>query len=57
MRRLIQAILDRITARIPVGRWGAPKDLAGLAVLLASPASSYITGQQIVVDGGLGSVL
>ena len=52
-----KAMADRITARIPVGRWGVPKDLAGLAVLLASPASSYITGQQIVVDGGLGSVL
>ena len=50
-------MVARITARIPVGRWGVPDDLAGLAVFLASPASSYITGQQIVVDGGMGSVL
>jgi gluconate 5-dehydrogenase len=50
-------MVARVTARIPVGRWGVPDDLAGLAVFLASPASSYITGQQIVVDGGMGSVL
>jgi hypothetical protein len=51
------AMVERITARIPIGRWGVPQDLAGLAVFLASAASSYITGQQIVVDGGKGSVL
>jgi gluconate 5-dehydrogenase len=50
-------MVARITARIPLGRWGVPDDLAGLAVFLASGASSYITGQQIVVDGGMGSVL
>ena len=51
------AMFERITARIPIGRWGVPQDLAGLAVFLASAAASYITGQQIVVDGGMGSVL
>jgi len=55
--RADQAMVERIVARIPLGRWGVPRDLAGLAVFLASPASSYITGQQIVVDGGMGSVL
>ena len=55
--RADKAMVERITARIPVGRWGVPQDLAGLAAFLASPASSYITGQQIVVDGGMGSVL
>ncbi|WP_214316770.1 SDR family oxidoreductase [Nonomuraea sediminis] len=41
-----------ITARIPAGRWGAPEDLAGAAVFLASPASDYVTGHVLVVDGG-----
>jgi 2-deoxy-D-gluconate 3-dehydrogenase len=41
-----------ITARIPLGRWGKPEDLGGLAVFLASDASDYVTGQTIFVDGG-----
>ncbi len=35
-----------------LGRWGQPKDLMGLVILLASDASSYITGQDIYIDGG-----
>ena len=41
-----------ITSRIPLGRWGNTEELGGVAVFLASDASSYITGQTIVVDGG-----
>ncbi len=41
-----------ILSRIPLGRWAEPQDLAGLAVFLASPASDYITGQIIFIDGG-----
>lgn len=41
-----------ISARIPLGRWADPEDLAGLAVFLASEASAYITGQVIFIDGG-----
>ena len=37
---------------IPMGRGGEPEELAGVAVLLASDASSYITGQIIPQDGG-----
>ncbi|HEY0217880.1 MAG TPA: SDR family oxidoreductase, partial [Cellulomonas sp.] len=41
-----------ILARIPVGRWGTPADLQGVAVLLASGASDYVHGAVIPVDGG-----
>jgi 2-deoxy-D-gluconate 3-dehydrogenase len=43
-----QAILDRI----PAGRWGRPEDLAGVVVFLAGPASDYVHGAVIPVDGG-----
>jgi 2-deoxy-D-gluconate 3-dehydrogenase len=43
-----QAILDRI----PAARWGRPADLAGATVFLASPASDYISGIVLPVDGG-----
>jgi 2-deoxy-D-gluconate 3-dehydrogenase len=42
----------QLLARIPVGRWGVPDDLKGLAVFLASAASDYVTGVAIPVDGG-----
>jgi 2-deoxy-D-gluconate 3-dehydrogenase len=41
-----------IVARIPAGRWGEPDDLAGAAVFLASPASDYVHGVILPVDGG-----
>jgi len=41
-----------ITSRVPMRRWGKPHDLAGLTILLASDAGSYITGAGILVDGG-----
>ncbi|MCC5805202.1 MAG: SDR family oxidoreductase [Opitutales bacterium] len=43
-----EAILDRI----PAGRWGKASDLRGAAVFLASRASDYVTGSEVVVDGG-----
>ena len=42
----------QILERIPAGRWGEPADLAGAAVFLCSPASDYIHGHVLVVDGG-----
>ncbi len=45
-----------ILSHTPMGRLGADNDLKGLALLLASDASSYITGQNIAVDGGITSI-
>jgi len=42
----------QIVDRIPAGRWGSPRDLAGAAVFLASPASDYVHGTVLAVDGG-----
>jgi len=44
---------EALIAQIPLGRVGAPGDVAALAVFLASDAAAYITGQVIPVDGGL----
>lgn len=41
-----------ILERIPAGRWGQPGDLGGATVFLASPASDYVTGVILPVDGG-----
>lgn len=43
---------DRVMKRVPLRRWGQPEDFAGLAIYLASDASSYQTGEEFVVDGG-----
>jgi 2-deoxy-D-gluconate 3-dehydrogenase len=42
----------QILERIPAGRWGQPNDLAGAALYLSAPASDYVTGTVITVDGG-----
>jgi NAD(P)-dependent dehydrogenase (short-subunit alcohol dehydrogenase family) len=43
---------DELIRRIPLGRFGGPEDLKGVVVFLASPASAYVTGHTLVVDGG-----
>ena len=48
---------DWIANRTPMARWGDPAELAGPAVFLASDASSYVTGQVLVADGGLTAAL
>jgi NAD(P)-dependent dehydrogenase (short-subunit alcohol dehydrogenase family) len=45
--------MARREAQHPVGRLGKPEDVASLAVYLAGDASSWMTGQDLVVDGGL----
>ena len=42
-----------VANRVPLGRWGEPRELAGPALLLASNAGSYISGSVLVVDGGI----
>jgi 2-deoxy-D-gluconate 3-dehydrogenase len=51
-REEVAGLHERVLARTPVGRWGEPADLAGIAVFLASSASDFITGTAIPVDGG-----
>jgi len=48
----VPARKEAIRDRIPAGRWGTPSDMAGAAVFLASPASDYVTGHVLAVDGG-----
>jgi len=51
-RREVDGLHERVLARTPAARWGAPADLAGIAVFLCSPASDFVTGTAIPVDGG-----
>ena len=48
---------ERVLARIAQGRWAKPEDMAGTAVWLASPASDYVTGVAVAVDGGYSASL
>lgn len=49
-----QAFTDKVISRVPAGRWGRPDEFGGIAVYLASDASSYQTGTTVLVDGGYG---
>ena len=55
-RRQVAGLHERVLARTPAGRWGVAEDLAGTAVFLASPASDFITGTAIPVDGGFSAM-
>ncbi|WP_134169910.1 SDR family oxidoreductase [Paraburkholderia caballeronis] len=50
------AARDYIASMLPMGRWGEAREIAQTVRLLASDASSYITGEKITVDGGLAHV-
>jgi 2-deoxy-D-gluconate 3-dehydrogenase len=51
-RQQVSGLHERVENRTPVGRWGTPADMAGVAAFLASPASDFVTGTAIPVDGG-----
>jgi 2-deoxy-D-gluconate 3-dehydrogenase len=51
-RKDIEGLQEKAAARTPAGRWGEPQDLAGAAIFLASPASDFVTGVALPVDGG-----
>jgi 2-deoxy-D-gluconate 3-dehydrogenase len=51
-REEIAGLHDKVLGRTPAARWGAIADFAGVAVFLASPASDFVTGTAIPVDGG-----
>jgi 2-deoxy-D-gluconate 3-dehydrogenase len=51
-RQEISGLNDNVLRRTPAGRWGTIDDMAGVAVFLASPASDFVTGAAIPVDGG-----
>ena len=46
------AVKQRISAKIPLGHWGTPEDIAYAAVYLASDAAAYLTGQMLMINGG-----
>ena len=50
--RTIAELKTEIESVIPMGRLGDPREIAGLALYLASDASSYMTGSLVVIDGG-----
>jgi 2-deoxy-D-gluconate 3-dehydrogenase len=54
-RKEVEGLHERVLARTPAGRWGEPRDLAGIAVFLCSRASDFVTGTAIPVDGGYSS--
>ena len=51
-REQVPALHESVLKRTPAHRWGTPEDMAGVAVFLASPASDFVTGASIPVDGG-----
>ena len=51
---LPEKIIEKTTARVPLGYMGEPEDVANLVAFLASDEARYITGQIINVDGGMG---
>ena len=55
-REQVEGLHDSVLKRTPAARWGVPDDFAGIAVFLAAPASDFVTGAAIAVDGGYSSL-
>ena len=52
VRLASQGYRDRVTARIPLGHWGQPDEVADVVTFLVSPAARYVTGVTLPIDGG-----
>ena len=52
IKQHVPALFDGILAKIPMGRYGEPDEVAKVVVFVASPACPYMTGTNVVVDGG-----
>lgn len=57
MDRMDPEMVERYRARIPLGRWGRPEDVAGAVAFLASDDAAYVTGEDLYVSGGFRSWL
>jgi 2-deoxy-D-gluconate 3-dehydrogenase len=55
-REQVNGLHESVLKRTPAARWGVPDDFAGIAVFLAAPASDFVTGSAIAVDGGYSSL-
>ncbi len=52
-RRTVPGLIEDLAAQVPLKRWGAPEDIADVALFLASDAARYLTGETLAVDGGM----
>lgn len=48
-----EKVYGESSARVPLKRWGEPEEMGNAALFLASPMASYISGQMLLVDGGI----
>jgi 2-deoxy-D-gluconate 3-dehydrogenase len=56
-REQVSELHTHVERRTPVGRWGVPRDMSGVAAFLASSASDFVTGTAIPVDGGFSTAI
>jgi 2-deoxy-D-gluconate 3-dehydrogenase len=56
-RKYVPGLYEHVISRAPAGRWAQPDDMAGTAIWLASPASDFVTGIVVPVDGGYSAAL